>query len=328
MAAAPESAAGSPGRPEPPHGLRIVVIWVVLSVAADLAIWFAWGPHMPPGNMSSSAAGQQFDFNVLAVIAAPVMLGVFTYFGYALAMWRQEEGDDEDGPGYLPGAVRIQAIWITVTAALVLGAFGFGTYELIAPAGAGSGEGPAPIWKPANATAASLTSWQPDSGNLLQVQVIAQQWMFTYRYPQFGGMETTQLELPVGQPVEFHVTSLDVVHSFWAIELGVKADANAQVDNVAYTSPEHAGGFSVRCDELCGLWHGAMYNYGSVVSDAAFQSWATATQAKLAALTKTLPPYALTYTPNEISGLAKFFYQAGVPGAGGQYYGPQVPVQP
>ena len=31
---------------------------------------------------------------------------------------------------------------------------------------------------------------------MLQVQVIGQQWAFTYRFPQFGGMESTQLELP------------------------------------------------------------------------------------------------------------------------------------
>ena len=39
--------------------------------------------------------------------------------------------------------------------------------------------------------------WKPTGHNILQVQVIGQQWQFTYRYPQFGGMETTQLMLPV-----------------------------------------------------------------------------------------------------------------------------------
>lgn len=328
MAATPEAAAVSADRPEPRHGVRIFAIWLVLSVAADLVIWFVWGPHLPPGDMSTSAAAQQFDYEVLGVIAAPVMLGIFSYFGYALTVWRKRPGDEEDGPADLPGAVRAQVVWIIATSAIVLGLAGFGTYELIAPAGAGAGEGSQPIWKPAGTATTSLTSWQPNTSNILQVQVIAQQWLFTYRYPQYGGMETTQLELPAGQPVEFHVTSLDVIHDFWAVELGVKADANPFLDNVAYTTPEHTGGFTVRCDELCGLWHGAMYNYGSVVSDAAFQSWAKATEIRLAPLTKTLPPYATVYTPNEINGLAKFYYQAGLPGAGGQYYGPQDPEQP
>ena len=89
---------------------------------------------------------------------------------------------------------------------------------------------------------------------------------FTYRYPQFGGFETTQLVLPAGQWVQFNVTSLDVIHSFWAYQLGVKADANPGVNNVAFTKPNHTGAITVRCAELCGLWHGAMFDYGRVVS--------------------------------------------------------------
>ena len=36
--------------------------------------------------------------NAMAVVAAPVMLLVLIYFGYALVVWRQREGDEEDGP--------------------------------------------------------------------------------------------------------------------------------------------------------------------------------------------------------------------------------------
>ena len=53
---------------------------------------------MPPGAESSSAASQQTDITVMAVMAAPVMLFVLVYSGYALTVWRHREGDDEDGP--------------------------------------------------------------------------------------------------------------------------------------------------------------------------------------------------------------------------------------
>ena len=177
----------------------------------------------------------------------------------------------------------MQLSWITISTVLVLFLAVFGTYELVVPAGAGAGEGPSPIWKP--------------GGKPLVVQVIAQQWLFTYRYPQYGGFETAAARAPVGQPVQFNVTSLDVIHSFWAYQLGVKADANPQVNNAAYTTPEHTGQVTVRCAELCGLWHGAMFDYGQVVSVAAFQAWANHTEVTMAKITKTLPPYALTYTP-------------------------------
>jgi cytochrome c oxidase subunit II len=308
---APAQQAGAPG--EPNHGIRIFIPWLVLSVAADLVIWFVWGPHLPPGAMSSSAASQQFDIRVMAVMAAPVVLFVLTYFAYALIVWHHREGDDEDGPP-LHGNTRISAIWITVSSAIVLGLFVFGTVQLIVPQGAGAGEGASPIWKP--------------SGSTLQVQVIAQQWKFTYRYPQFGGFETTDLVLPVGQWVQFNVTSIDVIHSFWAYQLGVKADANPDVNNVAYTKINHTGSITVRCAELCGLWHGAMFDYGQAVSLSAFDSWARSTEVKLAAVTKMLPPYSLTYDPTVVAQMSKAMVAAGLTGAAGLYYPSTDPFQP
>jgi cytochrome c oxidase subunit II len=300
-------------RREPNHALRMLVFWVPLSLAADLVIWFVWYPHLPPGRMTDVAAGQQFDIAVLAICGAPVILFIWIYGIYATIVWRRRLGDDEDGPP-IQGNTRVSAAWITATTVLVLGLFGFGTYQLIVPNGAGGGQG-------------ASASWAPNKVDL-QVQVIAQQWVFTYRYPQFGGFETTQLVLPEGSMIQFHVTSLDVIHSFWAYQLGVKADANPGVDNVAFAKPQQTGTVVVRCSELCGLWHGAMFDYGRVVSSAAFLTWAKTTEVKLASVTKLLPPYALTYDPTVIKTLGPVLVKLGLTGAGGGFYGPQVPVQP
>jgi len=317
-------------------GLWLLVIWIVLSIIGCLLVALVWGPHMPPGAQSSSAASQQTDITVLAVIATPVIIGVLLYFGWAIAFWRQKPGDETDAAP-IHGNTKIQATWITATAAIVLALAVYGTYELIAPAGAGAGEGPQPIWKPAGTVAqtsfncqspTAAPTWQPGTSNILQVQVIGQQWAWTYRYPQFGCMETTQLMLPVGEPVQFNVTSLDVIHSFWAYQLGVKADANPGVNNVAYTTPEHVGQFVVRCSELCGIWHGAMYNYANVVSDSDFVNWAKSQQVQLASVTKLLPPYALTYDPTVVNNMGKVNQQLGLTGAGGGYYNPADPEQP
>ena len=67
--------------------------------------------------------------------------------------------------------------------------------------------------------------------------MIAQQWAFTYRWPEYGGVETPHLVLPVNENIELNVTSLDVIHSFWAYQLGVKADANPDVNNIAFVKP-------------------------------------------------------------------------------------------
>jgi cytochrome c oxidase subunit 2 len=319
MAAEAEAAPQGTEAAGPNHGLRIFLIWLPVALAADLLLWFVYGPHMPPGTMASAANGQQFDIKVMSVMAAPVMAFVLCYAGYALIVWRQRPGDETDGPP-IQGNARIQATWITVTSVIVLALFGFGTFELANShsAGAGSGQGPSPIWKPPVA-----------ASKILQIQVIGQQWKFTYRYPkQYDYFETSQLVLPANTWVQFNVTSIDVIHSFWAYQLGVKADANPGVNNVAYTEPTHLGTFVVRCAELCGLWHGAMFDYGYVVTQAQFHLWATKTEAQLADITKLLPPYATTYDPTVVKQMSAAMVKGGLTGAPGLFYPPQDPVQP
>jgi cytochrome c oxidase subunit 2 len=275
------------GGGETHHFRRLIAIWLVLAVVLDLVYYFAIGPHVPPGTLTSTASGAQFDFNVLFLIAFPVILAVWVYWAYALIVWRGSRAGVAEPEGGMKarGHLGIQIGWIATTTVIVIGVFVFGTVELVVPAGAGGGEGPSPIWT-------------PTSHDVLPIQVIGQQWEFTYRYPTFGGFETRQLMLPADTTIAFHVTSLDVIHSFWAYQLGVKADANPSEDNVAYTTTKQQGSFTVRCAELCGLWHGAMYNFGKVVPKAQFFVWAQSTERQNAANTKNLPPFAYTYVPD------------------------------
>ncbi len=290
-------AADEPRGGHAPHLIRIFAIWAVLSAIAGPLFYLLVGPHLPPGHMTSAASGDAWDLNVVTTMAIIVVLGVWTYFGYCLVTWRSSRVVGEPVVGrWGRGNLLVQTSWITITTLAVMGLFVFGTIELIVPAGAGGGEGPNPVWT-------------PHTKNPLVVQVIAQQWLFTYRYPSFGGFETTQLILPDHTAIAFHVTSLDVIHDFWAYQLGVKADANPDYDNVAYTTTQQLGHFVVRCDELCGIWHGAMFDYGSIVPKAKFLSWATASENRLAPVTKLLPPFAWTYTPSA-NGAGGGFYPA------------------
>ena len=72
--------------------------------------------------------------------------------------------------------------------------------------------------------------------------------------PQFGGHGGRPADA-AWEPrnIEFHVTSLDVIHSFSAYLLGVKANANPNVDNVAYTTTDHTGKFVIRCNWACAV---------------------------------------------------------------------------
>ncbi len=312
---------------------RMTMIWAVLSVAADLLFWFLVGPHVPPGRMTETAVKNQQTFNVLFVIALPIMIGVWVYMGFAATVWSaKREGAAESIGGEDARTNRkVQVWWIAATSVIVLFLAGYGTWAVIVEHGSGGGEGPNPVWSPtgaAQAETAALSgnaSWTP--GHVLVVQVIGQQWKFTYRYPSFGGFESDKLILPVHTTIAFNVTSLDVIHSFWAYQLSVKADANPQLNNVAYTETKQLGNFTVRCSELCGLWHGAMFNYGKVVTESNFTNWATTTESANAANTANLPAFAWTYVP-DANGAAGGFYPDGTvtPYSTVETYGAQTPA--
>ena len=266
---------------EPSHGRRVIATWLVLTViATPIVVWLV-GTFIPPGNSSEQATQQVYDNQWIAAVVTPVVLLMLVFFIYTLVVFRAR-GDERDGPP-LRGHGGIQLTWIIVTSVAVLALAVFGTFELLQN-GAGGGQGPDPVAVP--------------SGAKLPVQVIAQQWEFTYRYPTYGGLETPHLVLPADTQVELHVTSLDAVHSFWAYELGVKADANPGVDNVAYVKLKAPTTFHIHCAELCGLWHGYMFDTGQVVSPTDFTTWIKQQQAQFQAVARYLPPYANSYLPD------------------------------
>lgn len=267
------------------HTLRLVIAWAVLSV---IGVLVAMQVHMPPGDQSRQAADESFLLSLMLILSTPVFIGVVLFVLYSSFAFKQQPGALEDGPSRR-GNLRMQWAWVIATAVIVFLLAGIGINGL------------------ANSSAATDFSSSGSLGtsqgvgtsasDVLQVQVVAQQWYFTYRYPSYGGAESTHLVLPVNANVEVHVTSTDVIHSFWAYQLGVKADANPGVDNITYVTTTKTGSFTVRCAELCGIWHGDMFDtQGQVVSQADFASWVADLQASQTDLK--LPPYAPEYFPS------------------------------
>jgi cytochrome c oxidase subunit II len=266
------------------HGERIAILTTLVTlVTLPLVIWVL-GPHMPPGHRSDAAAGQVSDNTVLLAVMTPFTAFILVYLVYALIMFRATPGEELRDGAPLRGNARAQLAWLVTTSLAVLSLAVFGTIELLEHNGSGGGQGPTPLAKP--------------KGSVLPVQVIAQQWEFTFRYPTYGGVETPELVLPVDREIAFHVTSLDAIHSFWAYELGVKADANPGVDNVAYVKATKTGTFQIRCAELCGLWHGYMFDTGRVVPGSEFTTWVNQERQAFAPVSHYLPPYSLTYSPD------------------------------
>ena len=176
------------------HPRRIAAIWLVTSAVAVPLIIFVLGKHLPPGTMSTEAKDQRDANTRLTALMAPIVLAVLIGFGYSLVAFRAR-GSTADGKPIF-GHGPTQTAWLITTSVIVVALAAWGSWTLIVSAhGAGGGQGPNPIALPKGYKQA------------LQVQVIGQQWNWTYRFPSYGGLETDHLELPVGTDVELHVTS-------------------------------------------------------------------------------------------------------------------------
>jgi len=136
------------------------------------------------------------------------------------------------------------------------------------------------------------TSAKPD----LTVQVVAKRWSWDFNYLDQKVYETgqhvqqisatgsladaTTLYLPVGERVEFHLNSRDVIHSFWVPEFLFKMDAIPGRTNAFQIVPEREGTYVGKCAEFCGIEHSAMLFNVKVVSKAEFDAHVAELKAK------------------------------------------------
>jgi cytochrome c oxidase subunit II len=115
----------------------------------------------------------------------------------------------------------------------------------------------------------------PAPPGTLQVAVSGEQWWWRVRYLIDGkAIElANEVRLPVGKPVEFHVASFDVVHSFWIPSLGPKMDMIPGRTNRLVLHPTRTGTFRGVCAEYCGESHALMAFDVVVLTDEEFAGW-------------------------------------------------------
>jgi cytochrome c oxidase subunit II len=116
----------------------------------------------------------------------------------------------------------------------------------------------------------------------LRVQVTAFQWCWQFHYigepvTVSGACGATGqypvLVVPAGEPVEFDVASVDVLHAFWIPYLDTKIDAfPGHVDSFTATVPV-TGRWIGRCAQFCGLYHTEMDFWLQAVTPTQFDSW-------------------------------------------------------
>jgi cytochrome c oxidase subunit 2 len=94
--------------------------------------------------------------------------------------------------------------------------------------------------------------------NALVIHIIGHQWWWQVDYPGTGVTTANEIHVPVGQPLEFDLDSVDVVHSFWVPQLAGKEDVIPGQHNVLRFTVREAGTYLGACAEFCGLQHANM----------------------------------------------------------------------
>lgn len=139
--------------------------------------------------------------------------------------------------------------------------------------------------------------------NAQQVEVVGQQWNWSFRFPgedgKFGavraelvsvdntfGMDPddprgrddvlvdhARVLLPVGEPVKAMLRSKDVIHNMQVAQFRAKMDLVPGQVSYLWIEPKRKGEFEILCAELCGIAHFAMRGVVEVVERPAFESW-------------------------------------------------------
>ena len=108
----------------------------------------------------------------------------------------------------------------------------------------------------------------------VQIEIIGHQWFWEYRYPQYGiTFANEPLVVPAGRVVAANLTSIDVVHSWFVPDFGIKVDTNPGRVNHTWFNVEEPGTYEGQCAELCGVLHGNMFITVNVVPPEEFERW-------------------------------------------------------
>ena len=110
----------------------------------------------------------------------------------------------------------------------------------------------------ANFAVASKTDAPAPSPRNVRVDVVGRQWWWEMRYPGTPAVTANELHIPVRTQVDVHVSSADVIHSFWVPELNRKIDMIPGHPNRVGLYADRPGRFAGQCAEYCGLQHAHM----------------------------------------------------------------------
>lgn len=238
--------------------VRLVVIGLAAAAVAFAVAFFV--PWLPTP-ASKEADRIDFVFWFVSVICIAIFALVMAALFYAILRFRARPDDDSDGAP-IHGHTGLEIAWTAVPAVLVT------AISVV------------------SAVALAQNDHLPK--NHMRVNVTAQQFAWSFTYPAYKGLTSSELRLPIHMPVELKMHSLDrdVIHSFWVPQFGQKQDLVPGITTRLVITPKRLGTYPVVCTELCGEGHALMRTLAIVMTPRAFQGWVKSQQALAAKQTQ------------------------------------------
>ena len=203
-----------------------------------------------------SASGEANDINtlflqftILAVIIVSIVAG---WVFYSAFRYRASKRPEE--PPQISGNKKLEITW-TVIPFLILVFFFYLTVKAM---------------KDIN---------RPIEGKKTDIIIIAHQWWWDMRYPEYNIITANELHIPVGKRMLMEIESADVIHSWWVPALGRKTDAIPGRQNHSWIEADTAGVYRGKCSEYCGTQHAWMLIRVVAEPPEVFDEWVREQQA-------------------------------------------------
>jgi len=246
-------------------GLVAVLGWTAALVA--LSWWMAQQAYRwLPVQASTAAPLVDGLFSFETGIGTFVFGGVVSVMVWVVLMHRAEKYDETDAEP-IEGNTRLEVIWTAIPFVLVMA---IAVYAIRVNTSLGV-LGPMEHIHLANPVE-DQGGYPGDRLPAEQVEVIARQWSWEFHYPD-AKVSSTELHLPLNQPVTFRLVSEDVLHGFYVPAFRLKQDViPGRAINFNLT-PTREGRYRLRDSQFSGTWFAANQADVVVESPEAYQAW-------------------------------------------------------
>jgi cytochrome c oxidase subunit II len=214
-----------------------------------------------PHGVTTNAKYVHHLWNVTWVFAVPVAAIVVGLILWCLIRYRHRPGRDV-AKSQFQYHIPIEAAYTIIPLVIVAIVFGF-------------------MFNAENKV--NAVSKNPD----LKVTVEGFQWGWAFIYPnghkQIGSVaneldinsnnDLPVLVMPTNKTVQFHVVSLDVVHTFYVPEFLFQRDMIPGIDNTFDINVTTPGIYPGQCNNICGQYHAYMRFLVDAMPPAEFDTW-------------------------------------------------------